>query len=82
MYVRLKNFLDRRKIPSSNQFGFLKKSLTFMPVHDMVDKITNAIDSKHFAIGVFINLAKAFDTIDYCILLNKLCHYGIRGVPL
>jgi len=82
MYVRLKSHLDRLKVPSSNQFGFKKNSSTFMSVLDMVDKITDAIDSKQFAMGVFIDLAKAFDTVDHCILLNILCHYGIRGVPL
>jgi len=53
-----------------------------MHVLEMADKITNAIDSKQFAMGVFIDLAKAFDTVDHCIPFNKLCHHGIRGVPL
>jgi len=53
-----------------------------MPVLDMVDKMTYAIDSKQFAMGDFTDLAKAFDTGDHCILLNKLCHYRIRGVLL
>jgi len=48
----------------------------------MVNKISEAIDSNKFSIGVFIDLPKAFDTIDHRILLNKLEHYGIRGLAL
>ena len=48
----------------------------------MVEKITNAIDNKKYTIGVFVDLKKAFDTIDHRILLKKLEFYGIRGLPL
>ena len=48
----------------------------------LVDKITEAIDNNQFAAGIFIDLSKAFDTLDHRILLNKLEFYGIRGVTL
>ena len=38
------------------------------------------MDNNKFAVGVFVELQKAFDTVDHNILLNKLDHYGIRGV--
>ena len=46
----------------------------------MIQKIQEAIRSSNFAIGVFIDLKKAFDTVNHNILINKLDSYGIRGV--
>jgi hypothetical protein len=45
-------------------------------------KISLAIDQKEFAVGVFLDLSKAFDTIDHKILFDKLAYYGIRGLAL
>ena len=44
--------------------------------------IYNYLKSKFYAVGVFIDLPKAFDTLNHRILLDKLDHIGIRGVPL
>ena len=53
-----------------------------MVILDFVDKIQNSIDQREQAIGVFLDLAKAFDTVDRNIPLGKLEHYGIRGILL
>jgi len=42
-----------------------------MALLDMEDKITKAIDNNEFSVGIFIDLAKAFDTVDHTILLKK-----------
>jgi hypothetical protein len=47
---------------------------------DIYNKISSGIDIKEFTVGNFLDLSKAFDTIDHCILFDKLQHYGIRGV--
>ena len=51
-----------------------------MAVMEMVDKISATIDGNYYSVGLFIDLSKAFDTLDHKILFNKLYHYGIRGV--
>ena len=49
-------------------------------VKDLIEEISNATDNKKHAIGVFIDLKKAFDTVDHEILIKKLNFYGVRGV--
>ena len=48
----------------------------------LIDKITNAMDKKEHVIGLFLDFAEAFDTVNHDILLRKLDHYGIRGIAL
>ena len=49
---------------------------------DLYDKISKSIDQKKCTVGIFIDLQKAFNTVDHDILLSKLSHYGIRGLVL
>ena len=51
-----------------------------MAVSELVEAITNGIDNKEYTVGVFIDLKKAFDTIDHKLLLQKMDRYGVRGV--
>ena len=47
---------------------------------ELIEEISNATDNKKHAIGVFIDLKKAFDRVDHEILIKKLNIYGVRGV--
>jgi hypothetical protein len=53
-----------------------------MPLISMHDKITQAFENSEYSNGIFFDLAKAFDTVNHNILLNKLANYGIRGTQL
>ena len=82
VYTRTIKFLDKYNILTKSQFGFRSKHSTTHALLDFIDKVSNAIDDSKHTIGIFLDLSKAFDTIDHQILLNKLSFYGIRGIPL
>ena len=57
-----------------------KKFLYCTCSNSLIENIEKAIDNKMFVCGVFVDLQKAFDTVDHNILLHKISHYGIRYI--
>uniref|UniRef100_A0A3Q3EDH9 Reverse transcriptase domain-containing protein n=1 Tax=Labrus bergylta TaxID=56723 RepID=A0A3Q3EDH9_9LABR len=79
---RLNKFINKHNLLTDSQYGFRPNRSTSLAVIELIEKITNSLDQKNYAAGVFIDLKKAFDTINHNRLINKLERYGIRGVIL
>ena len=80
VHERLYFFLEKKSVIYEQQYGFRNKHSTTHALTDITEKIRAALDKKLYACGVFIDLQKAFDTVNHKILCSKLEHYGIRGV--
>ena len=64
------------------QFGFREQHSTNYALIEITEKIRKALDSGKFACGIFVDLQKAFDTVNHEIFLKKLDHYGLRGATI
>ena len=79
LHKRLYKYLNKFKILYEYQYGFRQGHSTTQALVEITDRLKNAIDRKELTCGIFIDLTKAFDTVDHNILLKKMHNYGIRG---
>ena len=82
IHKQLINYIEKQKILFEFQFGFRKGHSTAHAISEITDSLKKAIDNKLYTCGVFLDLSKAFDTVNHAILIKKLECYGIRGLPL
>ena len=71
-YNHLISFIDKETILYKSQFGFRKSHSTNHAIISLVENVNQALDSGNVLVGVFLDLKKAFDTVDHKILIDKL----------
>ena len=79
---RLTTFLNENDIITKHQFGFRESHSTELAITSIHDDLLENLDNNSITCTIFLDLAKAFDSVDHEILLRKLEKYGIRGVAL
>ena len=65
-----------------HQYGFRPKHSTEYAALELIDRIITQLDKDEIPINIYLDLSKAFDTIDHIILIDKLKYYGVHGTNL
>lgn len=79
---KLENFLVQNNIISKNQYGFQKNISTVDAIYQLTSDVNDNLHNKKKCLTVFLDLRKAFDTVNHQRMLDKLENIGIRGLPL
>ena len=79
IYQQLMKYLLENKLLSSQQYGFRANHSTELAALNLIDRLTYDLDNGKIPTNIYIDLSKAFDTLQHETLLNKLAYYGVRG---
>ena len=82
IYGQIYYYFSQNKLFSDSQYGFRHGHSTELAALEIVDRINTVLDNNETPLSIFLDLSKAFDTLNHSILLNKLKHYGITGLSL
>ena len=79
IYKRMLVFINKNNTIIPEQFGFREKFSCIHAILRVTEFMRKTIETKNMALALFIDLRKALDTVNHCILLEKFCAYGFRG---
>ena len=82
MLIRLKQYLEEHNLLYKSQYGFRENHSTKYAALELIDHISNNLDNGKVPFSIFLDLSKAFDTLDHTSPTQKLKHYGIKGCAL
>ena len=82
IYDQLDYFLKIHKLMYDSQYGFIKEHSTEFAALELINRILTRMDKKEISINIYLDLSKAFGTLDHSILIDKLEFYGVKGVSL
>lgn len=80
MYKRMTSYIEKHNLLYPSQYGFRKGHSTQHAILDIISDIQTNMNRRLLSFWVFVDLKKAFDTVDHEILLNRLNHYAFRGI--
>ena len=81
MYSQLDNFFKTQKHLYDNQYGFRTEHSTEFAALELAHRVITCMDHNETPINIYLELSKAFDTLDHEILLAKLQYYDTHGRP-
>ena len=82
VYKRVYNFLDSNGSLYTSQYGFRSNHLTDNAVTELLGEVLKNLENKKYTLAIFLDLSKAFDTLEHEVVIKKLARYGIRGTCL
>jgi len=82
VHLQLYDYINSNNLLNKSQYGFRPNHATEYAAMEFVDQTMQELDKGNIPLSIFLDLSKAFDTLDHKILLKKLHFYGIRGIYL
>ena len=81
IHEQLSDYFLSNNLFSAQQYGFRKNSSTELAALELIDRLLAKLKNHKIPINFYIDLAKAFDSLNHDILLDKLSYYGVNGTP-
>ena len=82
IYKQLYCFFKEHDLLYESQYGFRTEHSTELAAMELINRLILTMDNNETPLNIYLDMSKAFDTIDHTILINKLTFYGIHGVAL